>query len=319
MKFGLEGSPELMVLSKCSFTIILNIFVFILLSHLLSRQLFTDDVDGFLYQIEAVSSGGELGALGVVHQLRYWVVYPLYKAYVSGLPIIVQHLLLVLYLSPVLFMIRKIPKIARNIGVLLLYSSLFFSYRTVLLMESILLLVIFIYFYKFQKKYLFFSFLLSILSSGTVLVWLVLAIVSLNIKYKKIIILIGFILMLGPMAHKLLFFYNSNLYGSATSVSVEAVFNVLSFNNMLFIFENIHSRSLLNEAISNGNIARLSVIALMLVVCFILVILKPNKLVLLLCTLFCIGLLFEGLISYSLIFGLLLILGDYISRRVRFL
>ena len=118
--------------------------------------------------------------------------------------------------------------------------------------------------------------LLSLLSSGTFLVWvLILYFFRRNIisnekilKYLNILIFFLFIVLLGPILHKVLFFINPQLFGSATSVTIDNLLNI-SFYDFQILFSNIFDRSMIYKNIKNNDLLRLGICFIMLFFNFI--------------------------------------------------
>ncbi|MDX4065376.1 hypothetical protein Q6A91_05000 [Aliarcobacter skirrowii] len=284
-----------------------------------SRGIFTEEMDGFYSQMINLDFSS-LDVLSVNHIIRYIVVFP----FIYFLDFIqIQHFILVIYFIPLFFM--KIPNNFKYLSILILYFSIFFSYRTILVMESILILIMYIKFKSArQKKYLFFSLILSLLSSGTFLIWLlILYFFRTNIidnkrilKYLNMLILFLFIILLGPILHKILFFINPQLFGSATSVTIDNLLNI-SFDDLQILFKNIFERSMIYEAITNNDLLRLSIFFIMLILLSILLFVQKKKSVFIIFVLYFFSLFFEGLILYSLFFVTLVLFLDYLYRNLQ--
>lgn len=310
-------------MSKNYFIILyFNIMVYFTLSFILHRTIFTSEVDGFYYQIMAVSSGNDLGSLSIMHNLRLIIIYPFYLISKFNLPISLQHLCLLIYILPLVFI--KIPLHMKYFSLMLLYFSLFFSYRTILVMESLFILIMIVKYRINNKKYLFFSVFLSFLSSGTLLVWILIIynyrkIFILNkkfLKYMNIVIIFLVILMIGPISHKILFFINPVTYGSATSVTSEAILNI-SIEELKILFTNIIERSMIVEAFEKNNYIRISIIVSMFFMIMFLSLVKKDLLTYIILLLYLLGILFEGLIVYSLFFFIFSLFYDYLYRNLK--
>ncbi len=309
----------MVIINRSFLWLFLNICIFLILSSLFSRGIFTEEMDGFYSQMINLDFSS-LDVLSVNHIIRYIVVFP----FIYFLDFIqIQHFILVIYFIPLFFM--KIPNNFKYLSILILYFSIFFSYRTILVMESILILIMYIKFKSArQKKYLFFSLILSLLSSGTFLIWLlILYFFRTNIidnkrilKYLNILILFLFIILLGPILHKILFFINPQLFGSATSVTIDNLLNI-SFDDLQILFKNIFERSMIYEAITNNDLLRLSIFFIMLILLSILLFVQKKKSVFIIFVLYFFSLFFEGLILYSLFFVTLVLFLDYLYRNLQ--
>ncbi len=309
----------MIIINRSFLWLFLNICIFLILSSLFSRGIFTEEMDGFYSQMINLDFSS-LDVLSVNHIIRYIVVFP----FIYFLDFIqIQHFILVIYFIPLFFM--KIPNNFKYLSILILYFSIFFSYRTILVMESILILIMYIKFKSArQKKYLFFSLILSLLSSGTFLIWLlILYFFRTNIidnkrilKYLNILILFLFIILLGPILHKILFFINPQLFGSATSVTIDNLLNI-SFDDLQILFKNIFERSMIYEAITNNDLLRLSIFFIMLILLSILLFVQKKKSVFIIFVLYFFSLFFEGLILYSLFFVTLVLFLDYLYRNLQ--
>ena len=309
----------MVIINRSFLWLFLNICIFLILSSLFSRGIFTEEMDGFYSQMINLDFSS-LDVLSVNHIIRYIVVFP----FIYFLDFIqIQHFILVIYFIPLFFM--KIPNNFKYLSILILYFSIFFSYRTILVMESILILIMYIKFKSArQKKYLFFSLILSLLSSGTFLIWLlILYFFRTNIidnkrilKYLNMLILFLFIILLGPILHKILFFINPQLFGSATSVTIDNLLNI-SFDDLQILFKNIFERSMIYEAITNNDLLRLSIFFIMLILLSILLFVQKKKSVFIIFVLYFFSLFFEGLILYSLFFVTLVLFLDYLYRNLQ--
>ncbi|WP_128999015.1 hypothetical protein [Malaciobacter molluscorum] len=192
-------------------------------------------------------------------------------------------------------------------------------------MEAILILILYINFETSRrKKYLIFSLLLSLLSSGTFVIWLLTFyffrknIISNQkfLKYLNIFSLLLFILLLGPILHKILFFINPELFGDAKSVTIQNLFNI-KFKDILILFENIFERSMIYEAVRNNDIIRLTISFIMFIFISTLLFSQKNKLMLLISLFYFFGLFLEGLVIYSLFFVTFVLFSDYLYRNLK--
>lgn len=302
--------------------IFFNIMIYFILSLIFSRSVFSSETDGFYYQIMSVANSNELGSLSIIHNLRYIVIYPFYLVYNYNLPIVFQHFLLLLYVSPLFFL--KIPRHISYLGVLILYMSIFFSYRTILVMESVFILIILIKYNLYKKKYLFISLIYSFLSSGTFLVYLFFIYMYRKkfisnrrfLKYIYLFIILLMVVLIGPLMHKVLFFIDPITYGSATSVSIDKLLNISS-ENLITMFMNIFERSFIYESYSSMQYFRLIIIFIMFIMLSILLFVQKTKLIFLMSIFYIFGLFFEGLIMYSLFFVTLVLFLDYLYRNFK--
>ncbi|RXJ92878.1 hypothetical protein CRV00_12075 [Malaciobacter molluscorum] len=296
-----------------------HIAIFLGLSSLYSRSIFTEKTDGFFSQMVNLDFN-TFDILSSNHIIRYIVISPflLFLDYIQ-----IQHLILVIYLIPLFLM--QIPIRFKYLNIFLLYLSIFFSYRTILVMEAILILILYINFETSRrKKYLIFSLLLSLLSSGTFVIWLLTFyffrknIISNQkfLKYLNIFSLLLFILLLGPILHKILFFINPELFGDAKSVTIQNLFNI-KFKDILILFENIFERSMIYEAVRNNDIIRLTISFIMFIFISTLLFSQKNKLMLLISLFYFFGLFLEGLVIYSLFFVTFVLFSDYLYRNLK--
>ena len=297
-------------------------------SHFMVRGLFVSEVDGFLYQILSVSSGGELGVLNLAHTARYFVVSPFLFVDNIGFPnkvsLTLQNFILFIYLSP-LFFWRSIPRHIRVLSVGLLFISLFLSYRTVLLMEAVFIMTSFIKWNFFQFKYFLYACVLGVLSSGIVAllaVLLLLLIVKnnhLNNKVKRMVLFFGFILvivLMPSLAHKLLFYSNPSLFGSASSIELSYILN-LSLVDLQNIFWAVIERSFVYEGFNNPEyFYRVYISITVVLLSVLLLIISPGALSLFFLFFTIIGVFLEGMVLYSLIFTLIALNYNYFYRRI---
>lgn len=316
---------------KFSIFIFFVLLIYLVASGILFRGIFISEVDGFYYQILNVSSGGELGVLNLTHSVRYFVVFPFVfiekMGFSSILSSMLQSFILFIYLSPIFFW-KRMPRHVRVLSVgLLLFFSLLFSYRTVLLMESVFIMAAFIRWGFFQFKYFLYSVFLGVLSSGVVGLLVILLLVLIgknkhfNKKNKKLIlffIFILFLLLLPSLAHKLLFYSNPNLFGSASSVEIFHILN-LSLNDVYNIFDLLFERSLIYEALNDPSFFyRVYILITVALLSILFLIISPGSLSITFVFFTMLGSFMEGLILYSLIFILFVLNYDFFYRRLRF-
>lgn len=300
-----------------------NFIVFFFLNILFRNQIFTSETDGFYYQIMSVQSNQDLGSLYIVHSLRLLIIYPFYLLDKFSMPLFLQHFFLLLYCFPVLFM--KIPKHVKYFSIIILYFSIFFSFRAIFVMESLFILIMVLkYNIKNKNIYLSISLMYSFLSSGTFMVWIFFIylfrkkIISNKkiLKYLNLFIIFLIIILLGPLSHKVLFFIDQTTYGSATSVTIDALLNI-SIGNVVTLFINIFERSFINEAYISNNYSRLTIVFIMFIMLLFLLLVQRNKLIIALFLFYIFGLFFEGLIIFSLFFISLVLFYDYIYRNLK--
>lgn len=232
----------------------IGLFVlFVIISHLLGRSLFTEDGDGFMLQILSVDEGEDLGSLTLLHWARYLIVLPF--TLVGNA-----------YLDPVIFFgyvglfFFTINRELRVIVLLCLFFSLFFSYRSVLTMLSIALLVHHIVYSRKNIFWLFYSLLLSLLSTGTFVAYFIIFIIYHRIILSKkwsvyidFILLTFIIVMSGSFMHKILFFLDGNTFDKANAVTMNA-FSKLDFSSVKIIISNFLERGILLESYRDGSI-----------------------------------------------------------------
>ena len=186
-------------MKRINFRIII-LMVFIICVCLLKKTMFIKG-DIFYYQMISVIEG-EQYALAKIHLIRFLVISPFYlSTYLSEKwSIVIQGILIYLYIRPIL----KLQNL--RVYTFIMLILLLFSYRTSIVAMSLP------YFHLYQKnrkrKYLLISFLFSILSSATVLNFIIIYFLY-NYKtiYKKIIYLVFFLIFFLPsFKHKILFF-----------------------------------------------------------------------------------------------------------------
>lgn len=303
------------------FFIIFNFSIYIILSIIMNRGLFTSETDGFFYQIMVVSNGDDLGVLSIIHQLRYIVVYPLVKLEDFNFNYL-QPLFLFFYLMPLLM--QRIPNHTKIFSLFLLYFSLFFSYRTIIVMLSIYIIVLHIKYNVISKKVIFLSLFYSLLSSGVFLFYFLLIYRYKNIfiknkyvlKYSFFVFSILLLITIPSVLHKILFFIDPYKFASAKDVTFDALSSI-GLTDIQILFYNIFERSMLNEAYLSSDFIRLSILLSIFLVFLFLFLVFNNKLIYFLFILYLISLLFEGLMAYSLFFSILFLFYDYMYRSFK--
>ena len=186
-------------MKKINFRIIILI-VFIICIYLLKKTMFIKG-DIFYYQMVSVVKG-EKYFLAKIHLVRFLAIFPFYlSTYLSEkISILIQGVVIYFYAKPVL----KLQNL--NTYILIILVLLLFSYRTSIVALSLP------YFHMYQKskkkKYLFFSFLFSTLSSATVLNFIIIYLVY---NYKKLYNKIPFVILIlvffiPSFQHKVVFF-----------------------------------------------------------------------------------------------------------------
>lgn len=290
--------------------------LFISVSHLLGRSLFLGDSDGFMHQIFSVREGEDLGSLMFLHWARYLIVFPF---------IVIGNA----YLDPAiffcyvgLFFFSKNREI-RLIALLCLLLSLFFSYRSILVMLSIALLVDHILYNRKGIGVLFYSLLLSLLSTGVFVAYFIIF-----FKYRRVIfsgkwliainllLLVAIIFVSGSLAHKILFFLDRSTFENADVVTMDAL-SRLNFSSMQVIVSNLLERGILLESYRDGS-SRLFLIAAFGFLVSLLLYLRRDGMSFIITFLFLCGLCMEGLMLYSLFVTVLfLILLEFRMPEIR--
>lgn len=302
--------------------IFFNCSLFFLFSSLLNRTMFDAEIDGFLSQMLYVSNSSDLDILSLMYQFRYYLVYPFHYFHFGGAPNFFQHFFLFIYISPIFTV--KVPGRVKYFSVLLLYLSFFFSYRSVLVMTSTYLIFCHIYYHKIAVKYLVISFMYSLLSTGTFLILIVLVLLFKKsffrnkklLKNFKYYIIFFLLIISGPLIHKSLFFIDPVAFGSAANISVDAILSI-DFGDLGILYDTMTERSMVNEAIETENYGRLYIISCVVLMIFILFIFTSNKIVRTLFFLIILSLLFEGLMTYSLLFTIVVLFYDFLIKTIR--
>lgn len=308
------------VIKKKSVFLFPLIFIsFMLISILLNRGLITNTNDGFLNQIDAVSSGNELGSLSLVHSIRYYLLYP-FMLFDNS---IYQSFIFFLYVCPLFFCKSHSLK---SFGIIFLVFSFFFSYRTVLVMLSIYILVSHIMLFPRTKKIILYSALLSFLSTGCFLAYIIIYYSFKNKfvadkkkrKYLTVLVIILIFGMSGSLLHKFLFFSDPTNFGSANNVSIESLTKI-DASLLTSIFDNMTERSIvLQSIIDPEKISRLYPIFLEFIFIIISFFLRKDKISIIFLALFIISGLMEGLMMYSLLPSALFLLLDSLKKKLRF-
>jgi hypothetical protein len=175
-----------------------------------------------------------------------------------------------------------------------------------------------------MKRHIFFAISLSFLSSGTLLILIIILYANKNIfitnkkqlRLFSILTIILLLFMIGPIAHKLLFFFDPIQFDSANDVTLSA-FDVITFDNLTILINNILDRSMLIESYESNNSKRLIIIGFLFTMMFMLLLFTHNKLIVLLFSLTLFGMMFEGLILYSLFFSIFILFYDYLYRQAK--
>lgn len=272
--------------------------LFMWISHLLGRSLFSEEGDGFMFQILSVEEGEDLGSLALLHWTRYFIVLPF---------ILVGNA----YLDPViffcyvgLFFLSK-NRETRLIALLCLFFSLFFSYRSVLAMLSIALLVNYIVYGYKSIWVLFYSLLLSLLSTGVFVACFIIFFMYRRVVFAgkwsiavNLVLLIAIVVVSGSFLHKILFFLDRNTFENADVVTMSA-FSKLDFSSIQVIISNLLERSVLLESYRDGS-ARLYLIIVFGFFVSLQLYLRRDVISLVITFLFLCSLFMEGLMLYSL-------------------
>ncbi|EJD6048913.1 hypothetical protein M0I35_RS17835 [Providencia rettgeri] len=309
-----------LVIKKKSIFLFPLIFIsFMLISILLNRGLITNTSDGFLNQIDAVSSDNELGSLSLVHSIRYYLLYP-FMLFDNS---IYQSLIFFLYVCPLFFCKSHSLK---SFGIVFLVFSFFFSYRTVLVMLSIYILVSHIVLFPRNKKIILYSALLSFLSTGCFLAYTIIFYFFKNNfvadkrkrKYLTALVIILIFGMSGSLLHKILFFSDPSNFGSASNVSIESLTKI-DFNLLTSILDNMTERSIVLQSIIDPEKAsRLYPILLEFTFIIVSLFLRKDKISMIFLVLFIIGGFMEGLMMYSLLPSALFLLLDSLKKKLRY-
>ncbi len=295
------------------------LFLFIGISTFLNKGLITSDNDGFFYQLKAVSSSSDLGSLGLIHSLRYYLLYPFFIFDNS----IYQSFIFFLYVSPI-FLCKAHS--LKHIGVMLLIFSLFFSYRTVLVMLSIYLLISHIFIQRRSKKVIIYSSLLSFLSTGCFLAFLTIFYCYKSVlvkdkkkrKYLTILAVVLIVGMSGSLLHKILFFSDPTTFGSASSANLSSL-QKLNLDSILLVIQNMSERSILVESLnSSEKTSRLYVLIIEFAFIIINLLFRRDKISIIFLLLFLVGCFMEGLMVYSLLPSIFLLALESFNRKTSY-
>lgn len=200
------------------FLFIMSSIVFVILSNYFNISMFdNNDSDGFKAQIFYVSKifNGELDydPLFFVHLVRLIIITPFYINNILGLPNYIESLGFILYLIP--FFKKKYLHIVGYLPCLFVFLPLFVSYRTALGMLSMTYLFILLFCHIKSYSLLFFSALLSNLSSGIVLSWIMVSLGSFfylkkSYKYLLPLFLVISTGLIGSFINKFYFMFTTN-------------------------------------------------------------------------------------------------------------
>ncbi|CAM1341418.1 hypothetical protein [Tenacibaculum amylolyticum] len=310
---------------KFLFWIFFNVIIFLFLSSFLDRSMFSVEIDGFYSQVSSFDAGNnQSNSLSYMHRVRYIIAYPFFFIKENNMSNTLEHILFVIYCLPVFF--TKAPYRIRNISVLILYLSLIFSYRSVLVMIAVYMLIMNIrYGYGGVKKRVFLiSFGYSLLSSGSFLLCFFLVFFfkkkyiksKSKRKYLNIVVIMLVSVLAGSIFHKLLFFLNPYEYGSADDITIEAI-KKISIEDIVKIFYVMVERSLLFEAIMNEDYLRVSIVVIELLLIIFLTLYSKQKVIKTIFILLLVSLLFEGLMTYSLLFSIIVLFYDFLYKSVK--
>jgi hypothetical protein len=164
----------------------------------------------------------------------------------------------------------------------------------------------------------------SLLSTGTFLILIVLVLLFKKsffrnkklLKNFKYYIIFFLLIISGPLIHKSLFFIDPVAFGSAANISVDAILSI-DFGDLGILYDTMTERSMVNEAIETENYGRLYIISCVVLMIFILFIFTSNKIVRTLFFLIILSLLFEGLMTYSLLFTIVVLFYDFLIKTIR--
>ncbi len=275
-----------------------GIVAFLLLSILMPNGMFTAKSDGFRWQV--LSSFRGLDILSNLHVLRKIVVYPFVWLELHSMPLILQSLVMVLYVFPICCI--KTNRSLKFLSIAFLFFPMIVSYRTVLVNISIYILLCSVLFPN-KKFFLWYALLLSLLSSGVMLIFLSFIItfhtqiMKNNVGLGKtiIIFLVLCVLLMGPVVHKLLFFYDPIKYGSAADTSFSAVANV----DVITIVSNIYQRGVFYESFESKNVRFYLLLFNLFCVLSLVLFSKYKKIFMLVALEYVVFLFFEGLGALS--------------------
>lgn len=167
------------VISHYTLVSIFAAIAFCILAVILHRRLITGDPsDGFFAQLQFIAIALQTGTfdpatepLHAVHLVRFGIIYPWFLTWLNGLPDIIDSLLIL----PLLLTVVAVKFKNRHplINLLVFALPLAFSFRTVFVIVGLANLYACFYSDSRGQWRLYLSGLLSILSSGVALAWLV--------------------------------------------------------------------------------------------------------------------------------------------------
>ena len=144
-------------IKKLDYKLVVSLIFLVVCAYILKKTMFIEG-DGFNSQILSVVNG-KSGSLSKIHQIRFLVIAPFYLFGKNNS--IIQAMLIYIYIRPLL------KTQSFKMCVIIVIIIVMFSYRTSIVAMSLP------YFHLYQKtnkkRYLIVSFLFSILSSATVL------------------------------------------------------------------------------------------------------------------------------------------------------
>ncbi len=280
-----------------SIWVLFNLIVFIIINTYQPTRFFSSDVDGFYSQMYNYHFGDVLSG---IHGIRKIIVYPFIFFEDRGFPLIFQPLLMIVYILPI-FYININPRL-KIASVAVFYLVFFVSYRTVLVNISTYIFFC-LTFYNISRKMTLYALVLSVLSSGTLLLSLFFIFINRkklfkNIAFinKLIILALVCLLMYGPVLHKLLFFTDSSEFSGAGNVSFDKALSI----DLGIVLTNIFQRGVLYISYINGDSIRFYLLIMNL---FILVSLcvtsKYQANFIILTLIYSFMMLFEGLGAHS--------------------
>ncbi|WP_251309295.1 hypothetical protein [Halomonas sp. NCCP-2165] len=301
----------------CFFAFLLALAAFLMGNSFFGGGMFSEDVDGFFSQINSVAVGADLGSLEIIHKIRYFLVFPFYSFSEFSF---VQGILLVVYVLPVLAFL-KVPWRVRFISMSVFFLPAFFSYRSVLTMVAIYVVVAHFFWRQQSFKFIFLSFFYSFLSTGCflglVLIFLFSMKWSLLSKLKKFVFLFSFSILFlvfsGSIFHKFFFFIDPVRFGSASAVSLKSIEELEGFS-FLGLMMSVLERGVLFSAFGE-DFLRFSMLVLFWFFSLLFLFLNKSRLSLGVFLVYSIGCLLEGLMAFSFIFSLFILFSDYIIRQ----
>ncbi len=286
-----------MIIKPMHWWVLLNIIVFILISFYYPTSFFSSELDGFYSQMLRYSFGDILSG---VHGIRKLIIYPFIFLDEQGYSQIFQPLVMLIYIFPIFCM--NISKNVKYFSVIILYLTFFLSYRTVLVNIGTYILF-FLTFYNISKKIVLYALILSILSSGTLIVSLFFLFINRkklfkNVTFinKMIVFLSCCLIMYGPVIHKLLFFSDSSKFGGASEATLDEALNV----NLHVVLTTLFERGVLYISFINGDTVRFYLLMMNLFFLISLSVASKYKInFILLSFIYCFMMLFEGLGAHS--------------------